>query len=1145
MPSWTHDQSLAINERGGKIIVSAAAGSGKTAVLSERVIKYVLDGGNINDLLIVTFTKAAAHEMKERIKEKIKSESSKFPLNKHLSNQVSLVETAKITTMDAFYSEIVKTNFEKLKIDRNFKILSNEEEKIIKEEVLKEVLEDSFSSISDYEFLLSYLGASGIDLIKNDVLKVAEFLNTIPFRNNFIKKAINNYDVEDDFYKEKVLKQIREKMKLYDQLYTSIKSELYDSSDCFDKILETLEKERNYINDFLTINDFDELSKRLGSICFDTLRTPKGHKDDPSIIKYKYIRDDFKNEIRKNIKELAFVNEGNYKKENALCMKIAKTLFEVVNKYLDELFLKKKKINAYSFSDIAFFVIDLLIKDGEKTNLALELSKSFKEILIDEYQDTNNLQNVIFNAISDDNKNLFIVGDVKQSIYRFRSACPEIFNNDKNEAFKDKFPKLITLSKNFRSRKEVLDFCNFIFENTMTSYFGEVNYDKDEKLYLGAAFEDGTNLDTEIHLIDGMEKNEDETDELTRAQKEAIYVADKIKNLLDSKYQVYDNKKGFFRNIKESDIVILLRSLKNSEYYVKALNKRNISVYSASSSTYFDNYEIKLIISILKCIDNPLDDVSLMSILNSPLFNVSLDEIVSVREKNKNRSLYEDILNSKNDNLKSILNILNDFRILSYNKSIYELLSSVYNTFNIQTIVSAMKGGLQRRKNVVQMLNHAVNYEKDETKSLHEFISYIESVTLNKDSLEGINPLAEGDNVLITTIHKSKGLEYPIVFLCETGKSFNFSDIRSDLMINEELGICFPIRNINYKVKYESVPMMIFKEYEKNKLLSEELRVLYVALTRAKEKIIITGFTPNLSSMVTKAAAKMGDLKNVSNLYLKGVKSYLEILIPCLLRHPCLKDLRCFSSIDNKTFATPSKVKLSVVSGISINDEEFSIKEKNEKKDFSMDMFNTLNKFTYDDTLCNVPRMLSVSDIKMKNNYFKRPNFMTDGVNHSKKGTLYHRVLEYLPVCKYTIKSLKEALDKMVLEGKITVIEKEQIKLEKIFSYITKDVYDIMLEADVVMKEHQITFNVPSYYYDEKLKDGKILTEGIIDLLFIKDDVYYIVDYKTDNVMDESELIKRYKLQLDLYEVGIKDQMNAKMVRKFIYSIMLDKFIEV
>lgn len=1142
MNNWTSDQALAINQRGGKIIVSAAAGSGKTAVLSERVINYVLSGGNIDDLLIVTFTRAAANEMRQRIKSKIEKASLKDPLNEHLKNQIPLVLVSKITTMDAFYSDIVKDNFQKLNISRNFNILSSEEEKIIKEDVIKKVLNDAFDLEENYESLLSFLGAKDTNLIKDEIFKVSDFLSTVPFKEEFLKRAIEYYDNSNSFYKDRLFSLIKDKMNLYKKLYVDIIDELYNESDSFDNLIIGAKKELNYINDILDINDFDSLSKRLRSIVFESLKTPRGFKDDPILIKYKYIRNDLKAEINSNLEDLYYMNDDLYDKENRDFKKAVSTLLNLVNVYEDELLLKKKCINSFSFSDIASFAISMLIKDGKKTELAVEMSKNYKEILIDECQDNNNLQNVIFKAISYNDSNLFSVGDVKQSIYRFRSACPELFSKNKDEASRVGFPKLITLSKNFRSRKEVLDFSNFVFENTMTKDFGEVNYDEYERLYLGASYPDLDNLETEIHIIDGKEKSDTDEQNITNAKKEAIYVANRIKDILDSNYMVYDNKMKSVRKVKESDIVILLRSLKNSELYVKALNKRNISVYSSSSSSYFDNYEVKLIINLLKVIDNRKDDVSLLSVLKSALFNVSLDDIVFVR--NKKESLYDNILNSNNSYLNEIVGKIDYYRGLSHNLNICDLLSLIYNDLNVETIIGAMKNGKIRQKNLVYMINHAINFERDEEKSLHEFISYIESIMLNKDSFEGINPLSEGDNVLITTIHKSKGLEYPVVFLCETGRNFNFADVRNNFMINEELGICFPYRNDKYKVKYNSIPTLIFKEYEKNKLLSEELRVLYVALTRAKEKIIITSYTPNLLNKVNKVSASIGDDNVISNLYLKDVKNYFDIILPCLLRHPSLKELRDMTYGFVKTFQTESKVKLYVSDAININDSEFSIKQEDDIKDYDFNLLSRIEDFKYDNSLCNIPNVLSVSQIKKKQEYFKRPSFMSDGINHAKLGTLYHHLFEVLPIKKYSIKSLEDKLDDMVIGNILSKEERSLININRVFSYLASDIYDIMLGSDRIFREFEITFNIPSTYYDKSFSEQSILTKGIIDLLFIKDDIYYIVDYKSDNI-SSSKLLERYKVQLDLYEMGIKEIYNAKVVIKYIYSINLNKFIKV
>ena len=1143
MPIWTNDQALAINERGGKIIVSAAAGSGKTAVLSQRVINFVLNGGMIDRLLIVTFTKAAATEMKERIKAKVKDAYEKDKKNNHLKDQLQLVDSAMITTMDSFYGSIVKDNFEKLGIDKNFNVLSNEEEKILKKRVIDDVLEDSFDNVCGFKEMLDFFGGYGLDKVKNIIFKIHSFLDTLPFKEDFISKSIGNYSVNNSYYKDIFLKQIHDKMNPFIIVYDEIINEMENEND-FNKLIEMVKKEKNYLNSFINIHNFNDLSSLLRRISFDTLRTPKGHKDDEVMVKYRVIRDEIKKEIQKNLHELSFITDEAYEEEKMLAKKIMITLFNVIDEFDKRLFKEKKKINSYTFGDVAHFVIDLLIKDKKKTIIAKELSNRFDEILIDEYQDTNNLQNVIFNAISKNNENLFIVGDVKQSIYRFRSACPEIFNNDKKEACFDSFPKLITLSKNFRSRKEVLDFCNFIFENTMTDYFGEVNYDENEKLYLGASFEKLDNLDTEVCIIDDGLKEETDEDDLTKIEKEAIYVADKIKELLDGKHEVYDNKKGIKRNIKPSDIVILLRSLKDASYYAYALNKRNISSYLESSLEYFDNYEIKLIINMLKVIDNPYDDVSLMSVLNAPIINVSLDDVAKLRAKDKKISLYESLI-SDNSKINDALIKIRELRKYCYNHKLYELLNEIYKTFNFIPIISAMNNGKARQKNLIQMLNHASSFD-DKKLSLHEFINYLEDIILSKQSLAGVNPLSNGDNVLITTIHKSKGLEYPVVILSETGKNFNFQDLRSEIMVNDDLGVSFNLHDANYNLKYESIWQMAFKEFEKSKMLSEELRILYVALTRAKEKIIITGFVNNLERLVTNASSKIGDEKVISTLYLKSVKNYMDIILGCLLRHNACKNIRDLSLVLPKTFVTESRISSTIINANEINESEFNVKDRVNKKEFDENWYNKIKDFKYNSKE-RIPKYLSVSEIKKDKNtkYVRVPCFMNDGVSHTSLGTLYHKIFEKLPIKKYSISSLNEEIDNLVLEKIITSEEKELVNLEKIFSYLTSSIYEDLLSSDKVYREKEFTFEVPSYYYDKSLKSGKILTSGIADLIFVNDDVYTIVDYKTDNVNNLLELKDRYKVQLDLYEIALMNIMKANKIRKFIYSIKFNEFIEV
>ena len=1140
MPNWTRDQNLAINTFGGKVIVSAAAGSGKTAVLSERVLKLVLNKKSIDKLLVVTFTNKAAGEMRERIKLKLEEAYKSDKGNDYLKNQIMLTKGADITTMDAFYSTLVKNNFEKLNIEKDFNILSNEEEVILKNKVVKNVLENAFLEIDNFEDLLIFFGANSIDLIKDVVIKVSDFLSTIAFKDEFYKKALTYYEKDNNFYKEELFKIIKNKMSSYLKLYDDITHELYSSGNDFDKVLLLAQKEKNYINDFININSFDDLSKRIRLISFDRLMTPKGRSNDSVIIKYKSVRESFKNEINKNLKELGYINDKDYEKEKEVMYNNLKTLFEVVKIYDEKLFLNKKKINSYSFSDISHLCLDLLIKDGKKTNLARKLEEKYDEILIDEYQDTNNMQNVIFNAISKEGSNLFIVGDVKQSIYKFRSAKPEIFNNDKRKANLDSFPRLITLKKNFRSRKEVLDFCNFIFSNTMTNLFGEVDYNDDEKLYLGASFKESKDLDSEVILINnGKETNEEEENDLTSVEKEAIVVAEKIKHLIDTKYQVYDNKKLIFRDIKPSDIVILLRSLTNSEVFKEALNKRGISVYKESSNEYIDNYEIKLVINILKSIDNLYDDIALMSVLTSDIIGTSYNEIAKYKPYDKYLSLYEVLYKYGDDKIKNEIDKLKNLKEESYTLSISKLLSKIYKSYNVIPILSAFKGGIKRQKNLELMIKHASSFDDKGNYSLHKFISYLEDVILNKTSLSGVNPLSDGESVLITTIHKSKGLEYPVVILSQIGKKFNFKDIRCDSAINEDLGFICNIKDNYYKLKYESVPMLVYKTLEKNKMLSEELRILYVALTRAKEKLIVTGTINNLDKKVTDISSKIGDDIRISNLYLSNVNSYLDIILPCLLRHKDGSSLRDIGMIDVKVFNDKASIKIDIKDGNQIDESEFNKKNKELKTIIDYDKYKGILDTNYVDNY-DVPKYLSVSDIKKKEDYLRNPSFLTDGINHASIGSLYHKILEELPVKKYSIKELEETLN--------NILSKEELKLislEKLFSYLTSDIYYELLDSDKFYKELQINFKIPSSYYDNSLKSGTILTSGVIDLLYIKNDIYNIVDYKTDNVDNMDELKDLYKIQLDLYEIALKQKYNAKKVKKYIYSIKLAKFIEV
>ena len=1122
--AWTNDQKRAINTRGGKVLVSAAAGSGKTAVLSERVLDFVSSGNDIDKLLVVTFTEAAALEMKTRIKSKIEEKVLEEKDNKHLVRQLTLIDSAKITTMDSFYSEIVKQNFDKLGIMPDFSILSGAEEEIIKNKVIKELLEDSFNN-NDFIYLLDSFNDKTTNLIKDKIIKVANFLDTIPFAHEYIKDSIEKYS--SSYYKDLLISEIKNNIKSYQNIYEDIKEELYNASSDFDKLDNNIYEETTIINKLLEAGNINEMSSIIRLAKFSTQARITGHKDDYVFEKYKVIRKKFKDYITKKLLFLVSISDEEFDRQVGESKKVLSLLFDVVLDYKNRLLDEKRKINKYTFGDIPHFVISLLIKDNKKSQLAKNISLMFDEILIDEYQDTNMLQDIIFNAISKDETNLFVVGDIKQSIYKFRSACPKIFNDGKNNAYKDKFPMLITLSKNFRSRNLVLDFSNFIFENIMSDYLGEVVYNSEEKLYTGASFPDNMNAISEIDIIDVVKNKEEvkneEEEELSNAAKEASYVANRVKELIDTKYQVYD-KNGYYRDIKPSDIAILSRSLTNSDLYINALKNKGIGVYTNKDIVFFDNYDVKLIIAILKIIDNPYDDISLMTVIKSNLYNIEDNDIALLRIKNKNISLYDLLKTSDNSNIIKFIEDFNDIRCYAVNKKIVDIINYVYKKLDVINIIGTDKNKV---KNLTLMIKNANDFEDSTPRSLYEFVSYIEEILLDESSFSGTNPLSDGDNVLMTTIHRSKGLEFPVVIVCNTGKKFNDMDFRSDILIDDNYGVGLDLINKDKMYTYETISKMVIKKQMKRLMLSEELRVLYVALTRAREKLIITGYINNLESNLKSASYFIGDDVGINTMYLEDSNNYLKWILACLIRHKSGSKLREYGNISCKTFMHDSVFDVNIIDSNTIK-EDTNIVSDNSNIEEDIIINN------YDYTLSDKPIKLSVSDLKKEQaSYLRKPYFINSDVKSTNLGTLYHKVFELLPVRKYTISSLKEELNNI----NITSDERKLINLEKIFSYLTSSLYDMILDSDKVLKEYPITFDAP---YNNNL----VMVDGIIDLLCINGDTYNIIDYKTDKVSDINELIDRYKMQLDLYEIGVRNIFNAKNINKYIYSIELNKYIK-
>ena len=1095
MTNWTDNQLDAIKKRGNKVLVSAAAGSGKTAVLTERVIKYILEGNNIDRLLIVTFTIAAAAEMKSRIKKRLLEEKQ----SDHIKNQLILIENAKITTMDAFYNELVKQNFYKLNILPNFNIMDDISSRVLSDKVIKDILENEFIN-NDFIYLLDTIGVNDVTLIKDIIEKISMFLDSKPFYKKVLNKILEDYksnSFEESIWYNLLKDKLNDDINMYINIYESIISKL----ESYDKLYNQANTELSKLKSLLKLNNINELFLNIRNFNFDRLQTPRGFSEEQEVLKYKAIREDLKESIKELNKDITYITEEEYIEQSNISYKTLNKLFSIVINYKDKILEEKIKLNSFTFSDISNFALELLVdENNKKTELAETLSKDFDEILIDEYQDTNELQNIIFSAISKNSTNLFMVGDVKQSIYRFRKARPEIFINDKREAESNKNINVINLSTNFRSKKEIINFCNSLFREIMSEKVGDINYNKDEELVYGSNYNNDDKV--EINIINKKVDIEDEDNYLTDVQKEAVYVADSIKKLIDSNYEIYDKRLDQNRYVKPSDIVLLFRSKDNMDIFRRALLKRNIDAYSENNELYFDNYEVKLIYAILQIIDNSYIDIPFVATLSSPLFNFTFDEIVEIRKINRFSSIYENLEQINTIKSKEFINKLDSYKEYSKTNSISSLISYIYQDLDYINIIQSIGNSDEKRKNSIQMIKYAQDYEKNFSSNLSNFIKYIQDITDNEIKVKGINPLPNETCVKLITIHSSKGLEYPVVYLVEAGKKFNFIDLYQDFLIDDDYGMAFRIKDKDLNIKMDTMQYICIKDELKNKAISEEIRILYVAITRAKEHLVITGTCANYDHLFEKASLKKIDNK-ISESYMKNTKSYLEQIAP---------------SLNNKD------ISLNIISSAIIDEKEFEeeLVEKEDKLDIDIEITD-FNK---------IERNISVTNMKDQNIYIRKLESMD--INKAEIGTLYHKLFELLEVKKYSEIELKESINKLVDKNIFQKEDISKLNINNIYKFYKSDIYNKLLESTYYKKEYEIFFEIDN-----------ILVDGIIDLVFIYDNIYYIIDYKSDIVNNISILKDRYIKQLELYEKAIIQKQSVNKVKKYIYSIYLSEFIEV
>lgn len=1216
---WTNEQLQAIQEKDSNILVAAAAGSGKTAVLVERIIHKIIDEQmDIDKILVVTFTNAAASEMRERILEAIYKKLEENPENVHLQRQIILLNKASICTIHSFCLDVIHNHFYEIDLPSNFKIADTAEIDLLKQEVLDDLFEQKYTeNDKDFiELLENYTNYRGDEALQELVLKIYKFIQSSPFPLKWLQEKlellkIEDKDISQTIWGKLIIQAVEDDIQESIMQLETVKSKmaLYpEMTKFYQKICEDL----IIIKDLQNYNSWDELYIKLLNFNFSKWPVDKKVTNDLKEDS-KEIRDKVKKHIKEKTAKLLSCPQEQAVKDLKIITPILEKLANLVTEFTKNFAEKKKEKNCIDFNDIEHFALKILLDENNNpTEVAKKYKEKFEEIAIDEYQDSNLVQEAILTSISKGN-NIFMVGDVKQSIYKFRQARPELFLQ-KYDEYKNKEEKTqednlkIQLFRNFRSRQNILNITNLVFESIMSKELGDIHYNENEYLNYGANYPEPEEIKNyagiaELDIIDLKEdesitafEGEEDEEEQERVEDdvlEAKFVANKIQELLDSDYMVFDKKQGY-RKIRPKDIVILLRATSNlSPIYEKEISDLELPVFSDTSGTYLDTVEIQTILSVLKIIDNPLQDIPLVVVLRSSICNFTDNDLITIRLTDRNCNFYEALIKTRlicdgdlKNKIESFLEKLEKWKSISQYMPLDEFIWQIYLDTGYYQYVGLLPNGAMRQANLKTLFEKAKQYEKASFKGLFNFIQFIDKLKKQNGDLASAKLIGENEDVIrIMSIHKSKGLEFPVVFLCNSHKKFNMQDLNDNILLHQDIGFGPTIMDTTRKIKYSSIAKDAIKLKMKQETLSEEQRILYVALTRAKEKLYITGRSKDFTKYVQdkNKVLEMYESENIKldAKLMKKANSYLDWIMYVYLfnqgRTITLKGEQYKLSdiitlnVSNKKDLLKALAKEEVVEQIDLKEKiEQILKNKSyEENKKSEQALEELLEWKYDyivDT--TLPTKSSVTKIKQEKikleeilkgieseevEYKKSytPKFMQEDkkISNAEKGTLVHLCIQRLDERKdYELKDIQNMILNLVEKEIITQNEADAIDVNLIYQYTKSQLFEELRQAKEVHKEQPFYINIPAKDVVSEAENSKknILVQGIIDLYYIdKNDNLVLIDFKTDYISNEpnakEKILEKYKVQLEIYKTAL-EQALGRTVNKTALCLVKDEY---
>ena len=1149
---WTPEQQDAISARGGPLLVSAAAGSGKTAVLVERMAGLILNEDapiDADRLLVVTFTKAAASEMRDRIDRRLSQELRSTPESTFLQRQKILLSRAHIGTVDSFCSELVREHFSQLGVPADFRIADPGEMEVLRAQTFSHVL-DSFYEANDADFLelLDCFSAGRDDRPLVHMVQVLyDFVRSHPFPQRWLREKAAMYlaDAPDEtpwgravrIYAEEALHYCVQTTK---QTLNLLQEDATLSEKCGSVFVQDLAALVE-VQQALPQADWNTACELLSTISFGRMASVRGYKEDPLKIAADANRKEVKAAVQQ-LQKLFGYSAQECAEDFARLAPMVEKLFAIVEKFGRELEAAKAEKKLADFGDLEHWALHLLVAETpegwRRTQTAVETAQRYDEILIDEHQDTNELQDLLFRAVSREEKNLFMVGDVKQSIYGFRQAEAGLFLARRNASVEydrknPQYPACITLGKNFRSRAGVTETINFLFRQLMSEGAGGLDYTDRDALYCGAQYPDSNTPDAELDILERQtEEGDTEMAEL-ECRRIAEYVLDFLQN-----GSVFD--KGRERGGRFSDVCILLRSANQyAPLYARLLGALGIPAWADPGGGFFGTLEVRTILSFLRTIDNPLQDIPLLAVLVSPVYGFTPDELANLRIADRKHPLYiavQKAAQSGNDRCKEFLNDLRDYRTQAAAMPANRFIDFLLQNSGYQDLVLAMDNGETRLANLHLLLEYARKYEAAGWGGLSGFIRFVDRLQEEGGDLGAAASGREtADVVRIMSIHRSKGLEFPVVILAGCGRRFH-RDV-GDVRLHPKLGLGVKLRDETTGCRYTTLPREAAALEQERDEMSEELRVLYVALTRAKEKLLMLCSVSNAEAKLASLAAKLEPEERLPAFLVRRASSTADWLMLCALRHPdagrlrqvaCAEHLRVlpcsekctFQIIRSKASAETAPEETEQPQAAAVLPDEALLAQLKRETGFIYP-YAQLGRVRAKTAASDV----AAAPFEKKYAAQSRPAFLgKGGLTSAERGTALHSYMQYADYAKAASDPAAE-LSRLQQEAFLTKEQAAAVNLDAVQKFFASPLATRILKSPHVLREYRFTIEVPAAHLDAALPPEMarepIVVQGAVDCAFEENGALVLLDYKTDRDADESKLLERYGAQLQLYREAL------------------------